>query len=151
MHNFSNQPKGFEWDPVHPPAKPEFTHSAVLVIIEGQKFLSEPTWRTRYSEKSKVGEFNYNRFLFLQPLEAALNDHYPLNGSEKYLDFTYSYKDFLRANKYRGFSIQLHSESHPFSRFDCETGILDMQFSCLCPVESVALDLYVYKKAIGSN
>jgi hypothetical protein len=120
--------KGAGWDPIHPPAVPKSDHAAVVAIINGERFLCEPTWGAGAECDGKWG-FDYNPVRFLLPLVRTLNDHFPLDGSEKYLEDTFPYERFLRVAQHRPNSFDFRNESHPFARFDCKKGYLKMRFS----------------------
>jgi hypothetical protein len=70
------------------------------VIINGDKFLSEPTWEAGSPDNLDKSSKKYRPALFLRPLVCGLNDHFPCDGSEKLLDFPFSYDEFKKIPSY---------------------------------------------------
>jgi hypothetical protein len=135
VHGFGCLSKAHGWNEMSPPdaSTLKSDHAAVFVQIEDTKWLCEPTWASG-SRKAGTGEFSakFDSSYFLRPFVRCLNDHFPVDTDTKaYLDFDFSYDDFLKPPKYKGYGIDLRAESHPLARFICETGLVDMQFSCL--------------------
>jgi hypothetical protein len=120
--------KGVGWDDLHPPDPPRSNHASVFVVLNGAKFLCEPTWGAG-SFIDGVWRFSYNQHQFLKPLECRLNDHFPMDGSEGFLDRPLSYERFLRAVRHRPNEHEFRSESHVFTRFKCSNGYVRIQFS----------------------
>jgi hypothetical protein len=141
VYCYINLTKGHGYDKLSPPSKPIPNHAAVCVVYQCHKFLSEPTWEAGYIDQN-VFIFRYNPEWFLRPLVCCLNDHFPHGQSNKAVHCYYPYEFFVRTPEYHGDKTQLRAESHPFLRFDCETGLLDMQFSCLNYVQTYFAQLY---------
>jgi transglutaminase/protease-like cytokinesis protein 3 len=114
FYGYSCLSKGAGWDPLHPPQIPKSDHAAVLVIINDYKYLSEPTWGAGGVTDGKW-HFDYNPVRFLLPLICTLHDHFPVDGSEKYLETPFPYDRFLRAAHHRPNKFYFRNESHPFT------------------------------------
>jgi hypothetical protein len=129
--------KGYKWkarEPrnSHKPLKPvKANHTSLVVIIEGQKWLCDPTWGSGTLLDGEEVSFNseYNRSRFLVPLVCGLNDHFPTDGCESLLHEPLPYERFIRSPAYVPNEFVFRNESHPFCWFPCESGYLRMQFS----------------------
>jgi hypothetical protein len=123
--------KGYDWKPRGHPKAAKTNHTSLVVIIEGQKWLCDPTWGSVTSLDGEEVSFNsqYNRSRFLVPLVCALNDHFPTDGCESFLDEPLSFGRFAQAAAYLPNEFVFRNESHPFCRFPCKGGYLKLQFS----------------------
>jgi hypothetical protein len=74
-----------------------------------------------------------------------MNDHFPVEGSEVYLPRPYPFQRFLRVAKHRPNEHDFHNESHPFSRFESRTGLLDVLFSANNTVEQLWARIYEFR------
>jgi hypothetical protein len=134
---YQAQAKGMGWNAMDPPATPTANQLSILVKIDGNKYLSDPSWGTGHIDSSKRFVPAYNEGRFLQALICTLNDRFPLNGSEKHLDAPFPYERFLRCPRYQPSRHEFLHESHPFARFECKRGFLKVQFSVNLSAEQV--------------
>jgi hypothetical protein len=147
IHVCSCVVKAFGWNQLHPPKTPESTHSAIIVIIDGFKWLCEPRWGAgTVDDTTKEFTFHYDRARFLVPLVRALHDHFMMDGSEQFLDWPLSYERFLRVPALKGLKYEFKSESHPFAWFDCPDGYLRTQFSTNLLPQMVCARCYVVRR-----
>jgi hypothetical protein len=133
--------KGYDWKPRTPPKAPTTNHTSLVVIIEGRKWLCDPTWGSGTLLDGEALSFNseYNRSRFLVPLVCGLNDHFPMDGCESLLDEPLPFERFVRAAAYVPNEFVFRNESHPFSRFPCDGGYLKLQFSTATVVNRVVV------------
>jgi hypothetical protein len=145
IHEFDNLAKGYSWNQLNPPRTPKSDHASDVVIINGNVFLSEPCWGAGYLNDQRRFQPEYREELFLRPIVCTINDHFPVGESAKFVDFLFTYETFIKTPEYKGVDFKLHAESHPFSRFECTTGNLQMQFSCQNCLSSILIRVYHLK------
>jgi hypothetical protein len=127
IERYSNQSKGWRWNDSNPPIFPKADHVCLVVVIEGHPWLCDPTWAAGTVDSEGNFQFQFNRNWFLRPLICTLNDHFPMEGSERFLGSVFRYKRFVRCPSYWPTEHEFRNESHPFGCFSCE-GLLELHF-----------------------
>ncbi|KAK8865114.1 hypothetical protein M9Y10_010647 [Tritrichomonas musculus] len=126
---FNNFAKGRKWDPLNPPKEPRRGHGCVYINIEGEEFLSEPTWGAGTVDDEGKFTFSFKKSYFLIPFYSGLLTHFPVNNYFTQLQhFPFSYENFINLNQsniYRELSL----ESNPFQFNRVKNGFYEMQFS----------------------
>jgi hypothetical protein len=71
-----------------PPKVPQPGHRAVVIIVNGNKWLCEPTWASgAVIENTTIFVRKYNPGYFLRPLITTYNSHFPMDDCRQYLDY----------------------------------------------------------------
>lgn len=63
---FNNFAKGRKWNPEYPPKEPKRAHGCAYLNIEGEEFLSEPTWGSGTINEEGKFTFSYKKSYFLK-------------------------------------------------------------------------------------
>jgi hypothetical protein len=128
---YSSMAKGSKWNTLHPPEIPRCTHAAVVVVIDGENWLSEPTWGAGAEGSDGEFHFRYNRARFLQPMICSMNDHFPIYWSaDELFGWSFPYEQFAKIGVYNPNEHEYRNESHPFARLTAPDGSIKIQFSC---------------------
>ena len=93
INSFSKAAKAAGWDDFNSPQKPNYNHGCVYVEIEGEKFLSEPTWGAGGSLNTGEFTFDLKHASFLIPYYRGILTHFPKD------DTTFSYKQFIKLSQ----------------------------------------------------
>lgn len=139
---FGNTSKGHGYEPTNPPTEPKRDHACVFVEIDGESFLSEPTWGAGPVDDNGVFSFSYVKSYFLIPYYLGCISHYP--DYDKFTSYRYSFpfEKFTALNKI-SFSKEVRLESNPFLVIDVKDGKYEMQFSFLMPGNRVTANFFI--------
>lgn len=122
IHSFTNASKAAGWDDFNPPKKVNYDHGCVFVEIDGERFLSEPTWGAGGCYDSGEFSFDFKPANFLIPYYRGVLSHFPKN------DRTFSYEHFIRLAK-PNFNNEIAFESNPFQLIRVKNGTFNYQIS----------------------
>lgn len=136
---FTNIAKASGYDSFNPPKTPDenkkLLHASVVIEINGEKFLSEPTWAAG-SKEDGAFKFIYKKSYFLLPYYKALIDHFPYEGKNgKTINCPYTWAQYISINT-PNFDKELSLESNPYKRVTVTNGFFEMQFSYIQSCES---------------
>ena len=129
---FGNTSKGYGYEPLNPPKEPRRDHACVFIEIDGESFLSEPTWGAGPCDDNGVFKFSYTKCYFLIPYYFGCLSHYPDYGKFTSYRYPFPFEQFTSLNK-TSFSREVSLESNPYLVIDVDNGKYDMQFSFIQP------------------
>lgn len=156
IQNYSTFAKTFDYDPLNIPGEIKQNHSCILIKINNDIFISDPTWASGQID-SNTNEFKrkYNQDLFLIPLYDTICDRYPLNESQKVLPFNFPFEDFFQSIKLSPFEKKVKTETYPFIKITANHGYISQTYSCVSPINHVYFKIYKKEsqnlKQINSN
>jgi hypothetical protein len=133
------------WDQLNPPPEPSADHAAVIVMINGCPWLSEPTWGTGCDKADESYECEYKPSRFLQPMIWSMTDHFPTSSDlnhEELFGYPFTYNEFLKLPAYHPNECDFRNESRPFARIESQDGIVKIQFSCSQKVTKFSSELF---------